>query len=62
MAKFEQMNIFEMKAGAEEISMKHSGSQEAKFIFVAEKTHWRDNQAEGTVFYVHRCRDCADFG
>jgi redox-sensitive bicupin YhaK (pirin superfamily) len=36
-AKFEQMNIFEMKAGAEEISVKNSGSREAKFIFVAGK-------------------------
>jgi redox-sensitive bicupin YhaK (pirin superfamily) len=36
-AKFEQMNIFEMKAGSEEILVKNVGSQEAKFIFIAGK-------------------------
>jgi redox-sensitive bicupin YhaK (pirin superfamily) len=36
-AKFEQMNIFEMKAAAEEISVKNCEFQESRFIFIAGK-------------------------
>jgi redox-sensitive bicupin YhaK (pirin superfamily) len=36
-AELEQSNIFEMKAGSEEILVKNVGSKEARFIFIAWK-------------------------